>query len=224
MCATLAIPSHGTSTTSDMRTQTLSIAPKGSRSDVVMRAQAGCHEAFSELYAMHNRRVFAICMNIVHDFALAEDLTQETFLQVHRKIASFRGDSVFTTWLHRLAVNSTLMHLRKRVLALVSLDQPIGTYTEETEGRNVGERDLRQAGVVDRIAISRAVDKLAPGYRHVFLLHDVQGYDHQEIASMLNCSRGNTKSQLHKARRKLRTALESTLRRSAARDASPPEL
>jgi RNA polymerase sigma-70 factor, ECF subfamily len=177
------------------------------QADVVVRAQSGDHDAFSELYLLHQRRVFAICMRMVRDFALAEDLTQETFLQVHRKIASFRGDSAFTTWLHRLAVNTVLMHLRKRSLTVVSLDHLMEDIPEERAGKSFGARDLTQAGVVDRLDIDRAVAAMAPGYRSIFLLHDIHGFDHGEIASMLKCTRGNTKSQLHKARRMLRGAL-----------------
>jgi RNA polymerase sigma-70 factor (ECF subfamily) len=179
------------------------------QTDAVRRAQAGDLDAFSELYARHKKHVFSICMGMVRDFSLAEDLTQETFLQVHRKLALFRGDSVFSTWLHRLAVNTVLMHLRKRVLAVVSLDQLIENVPEERAGRSFGTRDLTQAGVIDRLAIDRAVATMAPGYRNVFLLHDVHGFDHGEIASMLECSCGNTKSQLYKARRALRGAMTS---------------
>jgi RNA polymerase sigma-70 factor (ECF subfamily) len=146
---------------------------------------------------------------MVRDHALAEDLTQEAFLQLHRKIASFRGDSAFTTWLHRLAVNTVLMHLRKRALAVVSLDHLMEDVPEERAGRSFGARDLLQAGVVDRLAIERVIDTMAPGYRSIFLLHDIHGFDHGEIASMLKCTRGNTKSQLHKARRILRGTLKA---------------
>ena len=191
--------------------------------DALARAQAGDQDAFSELYLQHRRRVFSICMRIVRDFSLAEDLTQDTFVQVHRKLASFRGDSVFSTWLHRLAVNTVLMHLRKRVPAVVSLDHLMESVPDERAGRDFGTRDLMQAGVVDRLAIERALATMAPGYRSIFLLHDVHGFDHCEIASMLECSCGNTKSQLHKARRILRSALtseaeaESVARRSTDR-------
>ena len=189
--------------------------------DALARAQAGDQDAFSELYLQHKRRVFSICMRIVRDFSLAEDLTQDTFVQVHRKLASFRGDSVFSTWLHRLAVNTVLMHLRKRVLAVVSLDHLMESVPDERAARDFGTRDLMQAGVVDRLAIERALATMAPGYRSIFLLHDVHGFDHCEIASMLACSCGNTKSQLHKARRVLRGALasqaESVARRSTYR-------
>ena len=177
--------------------------------DVVARAQAGDHDAFSELYLEHKRRVFGICMRMVRDFALAEDLTQEAFLQVHRRISLFRGDSAFTTWLHRLAVNTVLMYLRKRALSVVSLDHLMEDVPEERAGRSFGARDLMQAGVVDRLDIDRALATMAPGYRSIFLLHDIQGFDHAEIADMLKCTRGNTKSQLHKARSVLRGALAS---------------
>ena len=177
------------------------------QADAVGRAQAGDHDAFSELYVQHKKHVFSICMRMVRDFSLAEDLTQETFLQLHRKIASFRGDSVFSTWLHRMAVNTVLMHLRKHVLPVVSLDHLMENFPEERAGRSFGTRDLAQAGAIDRLTIYRAIATLAPGYRNIFLLHDVHGYDHGEIASMLECTCGNTKSQLHKARRVLRGAL-----------------
>jgi RNA polymerase sigma-70 factor (ECF subfamily) len=156
-------------------------------------------------------------MKIVHDFSLAEDLSQETFLQMHRKLESFRGDSAFTTWLHRLTVNTALMYLRKRVLPVVSLDELTTDVPEEHMGRGFGTRDLAQAGTIDRLSIDRAVTALAPGYRSIFLLHDVHGFDHNEIASMLKCTRGNTKSQLYKARRVLRSALSAQARSDAGR-------
>lgn len=186
-----------------------------SQPEAVLRAQAGDHDAFAELYSKHRHHVFAICMRMVRDFALAEDLTQEAFLQVHRRIVSFRGDSAFTTWLHRLAVNTVLMHLRKRVLAVESLDHLMENTPEERPGRSFGTRDLTQAGVADRLDIERALACMAPGYRSIFLLHDIEGFDHAEIAAMLKCTRGNTKSQLHKARRVLRGALASQRNSSA---------
>jgi RNA polymerase sigma-70 factor, ECF subfamily len=177
------------------------------QADIVARAQGGDHEAFSEIYNRHQKRVFSICMRIVRDFALAEDLTQETFLQVHRKITSFRGDSDFTTWLHRLAVNTVLMYMRKRVLPVVSLDHLMSDAQEDRAARDFGTRDLAQAGVIDRLSIDRALSALAPGYRLIYLLHDVEGFNHGEIATMQDCTCGNSKSQLHKARRALRSTL-----------------
>jgi RNA polymerase sigma-70 factor, ECF subfamily len=178
--------------------------------DEVRRAQEGNADAFSELYARHKKRVFALCMQMVRDPSLAEDLAQDTFLQVHRKLASFRGESAFTTWLHRLCVNTVLMHLRKRVLQVVSLDQMMTTVPEEHTGREFGTRDLTQAGVVDRLSINRAIASLAPGYRCIFILHDIEGLAHYEIAALQGCSMGNSKSQLYKARRAMRDNLSAS--------------
>ena len=110
-------------------------------------------------------------MRMVHNFSQAEDLTQETFLHVHRKLGSFRGESAFTTWLHRVTVNIVLMHLRKRAEPVVSLDQLMTNAPGERFGREVGEHDLSQSGVIDRLAIDRAAVNLAPGYRNIFFLH-----------------------------------------------------
>lgn len=176
---------------------------------ILAQARAGDNDAFAEIYLQHKKRVFSICWRMVHDLSLAEDLTQETFLQVHRKLASFRGESAFTTWLHRITVNIVLMHLRKRALPVVSLDEMMASIPEEHIGRGVGTSDLKQIGVVDRLAIDRATVNLAPGYRSTFLLHDVHGFQHREIASILNCTLGNSKSQLHKARRVLRRILST---------------
>jgi RNA polymerase sigma-70 factor (ECF subfamily) len=137
----------------------------------------------------------------------AEDLTQEAFLQLHRKISTFRGESAFSTWMHRLTINVVLMHLRKKGLSLVSLDEAMEPDSDGIPGRGFGVSDLALAGSIDRLALERAVANLPAGYRLVFVLHDIEGYEHNEIASMLDCSIGNSKSQLHKARLKLRDAL-----------------
>ena len=140
----------------------------------------------------------------------AEDMTQEAFLHLFRKLGSFRGESAFSTWLHRLTVNLVLMHLRKKGLNLVSLEETISPSDEDTPKRDFGSRDPMLAGSVDRVALERAVASLPPGYRMVFVLHDVEGFEHNEIATMLECSTGNSKSQLHKARLKLRELLRQT--------------
>jgi RNA polymerase sigma-70 factor (ECF subfamily) len=142
---------------------------------------------------------------MVGNTAEAEDLAQEAFLQLFRKIATFRGESAFSTWLHRLSVNVVLMRLRKKTLAETSLDETTDS-DEESSGprRDIGGPDLRLSGSVDRVNLERAVEQLPPGYRSVFVLHDVQGYEHNEIATIMNCSIGNSKSQLHKARMRLR--------------------
>jgi RNA polymerase sigma-70 factor (ECF subfamily) len=193
----------------DLRSnQKLPTQTKAGSDDVLAKAQAGDSDAFSRLYLQHRKRVFSICLRMVRDFSIAEDLTQETFLQLHRKLATFRGESVFTTWLHRMTVNIVLMRLRKRVLPVVSLDGVlISVAPDEEIVRSFGARDLTQAGVVDRLAIERAVATLPPGYRAAYILHDVQGFQHREIADMQSCTMGTSKSQLHKARRALRSAL-----------------
>jgi RNA polymerase sigma-70 factor, ECF subfamily len=139
--------------------------------------------------------------------ASAEDLTQEAFLQLFRKIGTFRGESAFSTWLHRMAVNVVLMQLRKKNLPLVPIDETAEGEEEGTIRKELGAPDARLAGSIDRLQLQRAVDELPPGYRTIFVLHDVEGYEHNEIASMVGCSIGNSKSQLHKARIKLRDLL-----------------
>jgi len=176
---------------------------------VLTRAQAGDHEAFAQLYAQHKRQIYSLCLRMVGNIAEAEDLTQEAFLQLHRKIATFRGDSAFSTWLHRLAVNVVLMRLRKKGLSLISLDEAIEPTPNEGPSRSFGAPDLTLNGAIDRLALERAVADLSAGYRLIFILHDVEGFEHNEIASMLDCSIGNSKSQLHKARLKLRETLRA---------------
>jgi RNA polymerase sigma-70 factor, ECF subfamily len=182
-------------------------APNSNEGDTLARAQGGDHHAFAQLYSLHKRRIYSLCLRMVGNTAEAEDLTQEAFLQLHRKIATFRGDSAFSTWLHRLAINVVLMHLRRKGLAVVSLDEAMDPAPEEGPGRSFGSPDLNLTGAIDRLALERAVGELPAGYRLIFVLHDIEGYEHNEIASMLDCSIGNSKSQLHKARLKLRDAL-----------------
>jgi len=184
-------------------------APNAVDADILARAQAGDHQAFAQLYSLHKRRIYSLCLRMVGNVAEAEDLTQEAFLQLHRKIATFRGDSAFSTWLHRLAINVVLMQLRKKGLSLISLDEAMEPAPEEGPGRSFGAPDLTLSGAIDRLALQRAVASLPAGYRLIFILHDIEGFEHNEIAAMLDCSIGNSKSQLHKARLKLRDALKS---------------
>jgi RNA polymerase sigma-70 factor (ECF subfamily) len=181
--------------------------PSPADADLLARAQSGDHHAFAQLYAVHKRRIYSLCLRMVGNVAEAEDLTQEAFLQLHRKISTFRGDSAFSTWLHRLAINVVLMQLRKKGLSLISLDEAMDPAPEEGPGRSFGAPDLTLSGAIDRLALQRAVADLPAGYRLIFILHDIEGFEHNEIAAMLDCSIGNSKSQLHKARLKLRDAL-----------------
>jgi len=148
--------------------------------------------------------------------AEAEDLTQEAFLQLYRKIATFRGESAFSTWLHRLAVNVVLMHLRKKGLPEVSLEAILEPQQEDGPKKDIGTHDNALAGAIDRVNLTRAIDSLPRGYRVIFVLHDVEGYEHNEIAEMMGCSIGNSKSQLHKARMKLRDILRVNRTEKAA--------
>ncbi len=146
----------------------------------------------------------------------AEDLMQEAFLQLFRKIGTFRGESAFSTWLHRMTVNVVLLRLRKKSLPAASLEETTEP-DEETGGprKDIGAPDLGLSGAVDRVNLERAIGQLPPGYRAVFVLHDVQGYEHNEIADIMDCSVGNSKSQLHKARTRLRELLQESARDQA---------
>ena len=166
-------------------------------------AAAGDMMAFEELYSRHSRRVYSLCLRMTANTAEAEDLSQEVFIQLYRKAGSFRGESQFTTWLHRLTVNQVLMHFRRRG---VKIEQP-AEEGAEAQPMVLGTEDPSRMPVVDRIALDRAVSQLPPGYRAVFVLHDVEGHEHEEVARLLGCSVGTSKSQLHKARMKLRTLL-----------------
>ena len=184
--------------------------------EAIRLAQQGNAEAFERLYQLHSRRVYSLCLRMVSNTAEAEDLTQEAFLQLFRKIGTFRGESAFSTWLHRLAVNVVLMRLRKKTAIVSSLDE-MTEPDEESSGprRDFGGPDLRLAGSIDRMNLQRAIEQLPQGYKSVFVLHDMQGYEHNEIAGIMGCSIGNSKSQLHKARMRLRELLHETLRDKA---------
>ena len=186
--------------------------------DAIEKAKQGDAEAFQALYERHKRRVYSLCLRMTANTAEAEDLAQEAFLQLYRKIATFRGESAFSTWLHRLSVNVVLMHLRKKSLPVVSLEETTqGSGEEDTPKKDFGAEDVRLAGSIDRLQLQKAVESLPPGYRTIFVLHDVEGYEHNEIAGIVGCSIGNSKSQLHKARMKLRDLLKMNRAEKAAK-------
>lgn len=184
--------------------------PQPTDYELAQKAGTGDLAAFEELYRRHFRRVYSLCLRMTANPEEAEDLAQETFIQLFTKIGSFRGDSAFTTWLHRMTVNQVLMHFRRRK------SRPEYTTPEgETPVQIVqGTENQNKMPVVDRIVLEDAITKLPPGYRTVFVLHDVEGHEHNEIAEMLGISEGTSKSQLHKARLKLR----SLIRQQAAAD------
>ena len=182
-------------------------APISGEAEALERARLGDPDAFATLYALHKRRVYTLCLRMLGNVSEAEDMTQEAFLHLFRKLGSFRGESAFSTWLHRMTVNLVLMQLRKKGLQLVSLEETLDPSQDDGPKRDFGTADPALTGSVDRVTLERAVATLPPGYRLIFVLHDVEGYEHNEIASMLECSTGNSKSQLHKARLKLRELL-----------------
>ena len=172
---------------------------------------------FEELFKLHHRRVFAVCLRMTGNAAEAEDLTQEVFVQVFRKLDTFRGESAFTTWLHRLTVNHVLMQFRKNRSRKEELTEDGELPEQASKARNV----VTSFPILDRLALDEAIVQLAPGYRAVFILHDVEGLQHLEIASILGCSVGTCKSQLHKARLKLRRLLRQPNRPTDVATTSP---
>jgi RNA polymerase sigma-70 factor (ECF subfamily) len=196
--------------------------------EAIRRTHNGDAAAFECLYRLHSRRVYALCRRIVRDATEAEDLTQEAFMQLFRKIHTFRHESAFSTWLHRLTVNLVLMHLRKKSPPMVSIEAAPDP-DDETCWPSIGASapDQLLAGSIDRVNLERCIKQLPPGCRTIFVLHDIQGYEHHEIGEMLGRSEGDSKSQLHKARTRLRELLHEDERekarseRLAARKAPP---
>ncbi len=169
----------------------------------VARAAAGDRSAFEQLYRQHVNRVFALCARMVADRGRAEELTQDVFVRAWEKLHLFRGESAFGTWLHRLTVN-VVLNARK------SEGRQKSRFEENDEDAGMDAH----AGVVgmplapgDLLDLEKAITKLPPGARRVFVLHDVEGYKHEEIAEMLGVTSGATKAQLHRARLLLREAL-----------------
>jgi RNA polymerase sigma-70 factor, ECF subfamily len=180
--------------------------------DAVRLAQQGDAGAFERIYRLHSRKIYALCLRMVGNQTEAEDLTQDVFLHLFRKIGAFRGESAFSTWLHRMSVNIVLARFRKKAPPETSFDtiaDPEGQ--SNTAPAEFGVPDLQLNGVVDRVTLQAAIDQLAPGYKAMFILRYVEGYQHNEIAQMCGCSVGNTKSQVHKARTRLCKLLQDTM-------------
>ena len=165
-------------------------------------------QAFEFIYRSYCGFVHQICLRMLRDPIEAEDAAQDVFVCVFRKINTFRGESAFSSWLYRLTTNSVFMRFRKNKHknAWISLEE----HREEEAAlcSEIGARDLNLSGLLDRIDLQSAIDVLPNGYKTAFLLHDIQGYDHREIAEMFGYSTGNSKSQLHKARLRLRSLLD----------------
>src|SRR5947209_16257180 len=191
--------------------QGLGRAPSGQavarrESDLVLarKAAEGDARAFEEIYRLHHRLVYGLCLRMTQNVAEAEDITQDVFILLHRKVGSFRGESQFTTWLHRLTVNQVLMRFRRSKARREDALEDSAAQVFAAGGAPGG---LQRMPLIDRVALDRALEQLPPGYRAAFILHDVEGYEHEEVAQILGCAVGTSKSQLHKARAKLRKIL-----------------
>ena len=196
-----------------------------SEKETIANAQDGNSRAFERLYQRHSSRVYALCLRMTGNPAEAEDLLQDTFVMVFRKIRTFRGDSAFSTWLHRIAVNLALMRMRRKSSSETSLQEssdPESDHPGHLEQLAVSDTFL--AGSLDRLNLQRALQKLRPFQKLVVVLHDIQGYKHIEIAKMMDWSIGNSKSRLHRARARLRELLQESLHLRCPDSSRAPEV
>jgi RNA polymerase sigma-70 factor (ECF subfamily) len=175
--------------------------------EVIRQAHHGDTAAFDAIYRLHSKFVYSLCLRMLRDPFEAEDLTQETFVLVLRKIHTFRGESAFSSWLYRLATNLVLMRFRKKTPESASLKEADEAAKGGDLQSEIGGLDPQLSGLFDRLNIQAAVDLLPAGCKTTFILHDVEGYQHKEIAGILGCSVGNSKAQLHRARTRLRKML-----------------
>jgi len=187
-----------------------------SEEEAIARARRGDAGAFEYLYKAHCRHVYSVCLRMIKNPAEAEDLTQQTFLQVFRKIGTFRGESGFSTWLHRVTVNIVLMHLRRRKQTEVLFEDLNHSGSDNEALGEHGSSDSSTLGAIDRLNLTRAIRKLPCAYKRFFLLYDACGYQHKEIAALLRCSTGCSKARLHRARKQLRQLLQGEPNREAA--------
>lgn len=176
------------------------VDPNASDIELCKLATDGSLAAFEIIYQRYHRRTYSLALRMTQSQTEAEDLTQEVFIQLFRKIGSFRGDSAFSTWLHRMTVNQVLMHFRKRSVK----NERTSEDGEMPEQAVTGSVNPGKMQVIDKIALKEAIAELPRGYRNVFVLHDIEGFEHEEVARMMGISVGTSKSQLHKARLKLR--------------------
>jgi RNA polymerase sigma-70 factor (ECF subfamily) len=167
------------------------------------RCRQGELGAFEELYRAHSGRLYSVALRMVGNTADAEDLLQEIFLSAHRKLESFRGESTLGTWLYRLAVNLCLDYLRSRTGRASHLTDPLDDEPAlpEAAGRGLADR------TISRMDLERALTQLPLGCRTAFVLHDVEGLEHREIGEVMGIAEGTSKSQVHKARLRLRNLL-----------------
>lgn len=168
-------------------------------------------DEFEDLYITYRSRVWALCLRMTGNPDDAEDLTQETFIRMFQKLSTFRGESAFCTWLRHIAINLVLQRFQKASwrhetpMEEVASSEPISGCPHKVE---FGKADARLLKAIDRISLQRAINKLPRGFRSVLILHDIEGYEHVEISELMGCSVGTSKSQLHKARLRMRELLQ----------------
>jgi RNA polymerase sigma-70 factor (ECF subfamily) len=184
---------------SNQKTVTTGVRPES----LVERCRAGDVEAFETLYKQHAPRIYGLATRMAGSADEGEDLLQEIFLQAYRKLGSFKGDASVGTWLYRLALNHCLDFVRSRRAKM-------GKVTDTLDAETSIEPSAARETPVARIDLQRAIERLPEGCREAFVLHDVEGFDHKEVASMLGIAEGTSKSQVFKARMKLRAYLRST--------------
>ncbi|MDP2578146.1 MAG: sigma-70 family RNA polymerase sigma factor [Gemmatimonadota bacterium] len=168
--------------------------------DTVRRAQRGDATAFERLYQEHHTRIYALCLRMMRDADLAEELTQDVFVRLYERLSSFRGASSFATWLHRLAVNVVLNHLRS--------GRRRAGHEQKMYDAARYKTAVKDAMPETRMTLETAIAELPPGAREVLVLHDIEGYRYREIAEVTGTAVGTVKSQLHRARKLLREVLE----------------
>ena len=189
--------------TSKMTGQMFPPAARQAELQLVERCRRGELGAFEELYRTHSARLYSLALRMLGNQADAEDLLQEIFLSAHRKLESFRGEAALGTWLYRLAMNQILDHVRSRAARAGQLTDGLDDASVLADARSGRLADR----AIDRIDLQRALAELPEGCRAAFVLHDVQGLEHREIADVLGIAEGTSKSQVHKARLRLRGLL-----------------
>jgi RNA polymerase sigma-70 factor (ECF subfamily) len=173
--------------------------PPGDDAVLAGRAAAGDVPAFETLYRRHHRRIYGLCLRFTGDAPQAEEHTQETFVKAWEHLPAFRGDSAFSTWLHRIATNVVLGAFRSR--------RRLGRHLKAVDDDELAALPAIERPVGPQLDLERAIASLPPGARTVFVLHDVEGWQHDEIAAQTGLAVGTSKAQLHRARRLLRERL-----------------
>lgn len=185
-----------------MKQLLLDITARQKEKRAIQAAQKGDAAGFQFLYERYKSYVYSLCLRMTRDPALSEDLTQDVFLHVWRKVASYKGDALFRTWLYRVAINIVLLHFRRHKEINLPLDNQTLPSTELKMMENIPQPDIDE-----HISLQNTLGTLSPRYRSVLMLHDLHGYRHQDISQLLGITSGASRSQLHKARVKLRSAL-----------------